>query len=223
MRQEHLKNLLLKYRNLLKDRYYRWAVIIGIVALIASGLIISATKNYVNQATGNPLGDVLLDNLPTFPMINFLIWGIITIVVSIFIFALFHPEYFPALFKSFALLFFIRAVFISVTHIKSYPTKEIANIDYPRLVNFLYNGDDLFFSGHVALPFLAMLIFWNYKWFRSYLLIAVLASAVAVILAKSHYSIDVLAAPFITYTIYHIAQHFFKKDFGYIRSFDARD
>lgn len=145
-----------KYKKLFKDNYFRQSVLIGTLAVILAGVATSFAKGYVNQAASNPLGDLLLDNLPTLPFFGFLIWGMLAIAFSI----------------------------------------------------------------HVALPFLAALIFWNFRWFRFYLLLAVFASASAVILAKSHYSIDVFAAPFITYSIFVISRYFFKKDFGYITKND---
>lgn len=217
MPTEHFNFLFLKYKKLFGDGYFRLAILVGIFAVLLAGIATTIAKNYANQASGNPVGDLILDNLPTLPLFGFLVWGTLGIAFLIFAFALFNPEYLPAALKSVALLYFIRAGFITLTHIKVYPEKMIgAAADYRYLADLLYYGNDLFFSGHVALPFLALLIFWKHRWFRYFLIIAVLASGLGVLLAKSHYSIDVFAAPFITYSIFVISKCFFKKDFDYI-------
>ena len=73
-------------------------------------------------------------------------------------------------------------------------------------------GGDLFFSGHTGLPFLMALIFWDNKYLRWIFILTSVMFATVVLLAHLHYSIDVLSAFFITYTIFHIALFLFKKD-----------
>jgi membrane-associated phospholipid phosphatase len=58
------------------------------------------------------------------------------------------------------------------------------------------------------------LIFWNdSKFVRWISLIASITFGASVLLGHLHYSIDVFAAFFITYAIYHISQKFFAEDF----------
>jgi membrane-associated phospholipid phosphatase len=73
-------------------------------------------------------------------------------------------------------------------------------------------GGDLFFSGHTGMPFLLALIFWEDKWTRFLFLGFSIMFGIVVLLAHLHYSIDVLSAFFITYTIFHLALYIFKKD-----------
>jgi hypothetical protein len=64
----------------------------------------------------------------------------------------------------------------------------------------------------VGLPFLIALVFWDNKVLRtSFISLAIILGAVS-LMGHLHYSIDVLAAFFITYSIYHLAERFFKKD-----------
>ena len=79
-------------------------------------------------------------------------------------------------------------------------------------MSMLTFGGDLFFSGHTGMPFLLALIFWRDKWARYIFILFSVVFAVTVLLSHMHYTIDVASAFFITFTIYHIAEHLFKKD-----------
>src|SRR3989344_2485830 len=107
-----------EYKKLLRDPYFRNSVLIGLAAALLSGFVTALAKSYADQAIGSPVGDFLLDNLPTLPFFWFLIWGTLLIAISIAIFAFLNPVYWPAVLKSAALLYFIRAIFISLTHLK---------------------------------------------------------------------------------------------------------
>lgn len=76
------------------------------------------------------------------------------------------------------------------------------------------SSNDLFFSGHTGLPFLFALIFWKYKIPRYVFTVSSGIAGVAVLLSHVHYTIDVLGAYFITYTIYVISKKIFKKEYN---------
>lgn len=79
-------------------------------------------------------------------------------------------------------------------------------------------GNDLFFSGHTALPFLMALIFWqNVKLRWAFILLSLFFGSAA-LLGHLHYSIDVFAAFFITYGIFHIALKIFPDEYALLRS-----
>jgi len=76
-----------------------------------------------------------------------------------------------------------------------------------------FTGDDLFFSGHVGLTYLMALLLWDTPRLRYiYLAISIMFAAV-VLLGHLHYSIDVFAAYFITYSIYILSTRLFKRDY----------
>jgi len=81
-------------------------------------------------------------------------------------------------------------------------------ISAPSFFYFLTYANDLFFSGHVGLPFLGFLIFKDKK-IRYFMLSASIILAVTVLLMHVHYSIDVAAAYFITYSIYALGKRLF--------------
>lgn len=118
----------------------------------------------------------------------------------------------PFLIKTVALFIIIRAMFVSLTHIGPYPLKLTLE---SGMLNFITQGNDLFFSGHTGLPFLIALIFWDHLYLRILFLVSSVIFGAIVLLSHLHYSIDVFAAFFITYTIYHIALKFFHKDYDF--------
>jgi len=76
-------------------------------------------------------------------------------------------------------------------------------------VQFFGNGEiltkDLFFSGHTATLFLLFLIS-DKKLLKFIFLISTILVGAAVLLQHVHYTIDVLAAPFFTYSSYRIVK-----------------
>jgi membrane-associated phospholipid phosphatase len=116
--------------------------------------------------------------------------------------------------KSIAVFTLIRSVFVSITHISPFPTHAIiTSVFFNKEVFYgIFTGNDLFFSGHTGIPFLLALMFWENKTLRIIFLGFSLMFAMVVLLGHLHYSIDVLSAFFITYTIFDICKFFFKKD-----------
>lgn len=113
--------------------------------------------------------------------------------------------------KSVALFIVIRSIFVIMTHLG--PFSDQIAINPNDWIGALTSRNDLFFSGHTGLPFLFALAFWESKHLRLFFLFSSVVAAVSVILGHLHYSIDVFAAFFITYGIFHIAQKLFAKDY----------
>jgi hypothetical protein len=80
--------------------------------------------------------------------------------------------------------------------------------DTPGVLKMFYMND-LFFSGHTGFPFLAALIFWENRFMRYFMISMSIAQSCTVLLMHVHYSIDVLSAFFITYTIYKVSDNIF--------------
>ena len=213
-----MKEAFSEYKKLFKDKKYKKSLQGVIPFALLAGIMNYFVYDYLKTMQGNYVGDLFLDYLPTLGLFWFRSFGIVILVVSIFVLIFYKPRYIPFGFKTAGLMYIIRPFFVTLTHLTAYPTKMFIPETYPLLGRIvIYQTNDLFFSGHVALPFLVSLIFWDNKKIRySFIFIAVICG-IAALLAKTHYSIDVFAAPFITYSIYKIAEKIFKKDFDYIK------
>jgi hypothetical protein len=118
-----------------------------------------------------------------------------------------------------ALFLLVRAVFVSLTHVAPSPIDP--QLPAPFL-NSIFYGSDLFFSGHTGLPLLAALAFWHIPpWRMLYLALTAFFGAV-VLLGHYHYSIDVLAALFITHGVFQMSCWLFGRDYALFRSSESQ-
>ena len=205
--------------SLYKDREFLLSVGTGFLLLIASLGAFFFSANYANLNASNSVADIILSNTRAYDVGDIFVYGVLTMIAFLAVLVVSRPRYLPFTLKSIALLYFVRSLFVSMTHISAYPYRATLEASYFLTSNFFrafFTGDDLFFSGHVALPFLIALIFWQNVWLRAIFLIASAVFAIVVLLGHFHYTIDVFSAYFITYSIYVIARRLFRKDFARI-------
>ena len=171
-------------------------------------------SGYVNSLPNAPVTDLILSNIRVYDVSEIFVYGSVLLVFMGLLIGLSRPNYIPFAFKSVALFTLIRSVFVSLTHISSFPTRVVIESPFfnKEVFNGIFTGNDLFFSGHTGLPFLLALIFWNNKKLRFMFLGFSILFAIVVLLGHIHYSIDVLSAYFITYSIFQICKFLFKKD-----------
>lgn len=216
-----------KTRQFFKDYRKKWTPeILNSAAMslifLTFGLVINYLANlYAYYHAGNSVGDIILDNIPQFDTSWIVIYGAIGLVLLMAIILFRRPKYFSFVVKSISLFIIIRAFFISLTHIAPVPGGVL--LSSSELLEKFSLGKDMFFSGHTGLPFLFALIFWPNKFLRYLFIVISIVFAFAVLLGHFHYSIDVFAAYFITYAIFHIAVQFFKKDYQKFRQDEAED
>ncbi len=201
---------------------HMYSLVTGLVllgfSLIAYHFANEYAFDYLTRSTTTYVGDVLLDNLPVVNL-NFIIieTALITMLVAVIFLIFFRARYILFSFKALAVFNITRALFISLTHIGVYPGQITPGAGLLDGIYSYFNFQTgFFFSAHTGLPFLFALIFWKEKKLRYILLSLSFIFAVGVLFAHVHYSIDVLAAPFMAYGIFKIAEYLFPHDFEFI-------
>lgn len=196
--------------------------LLGALALLVAAYVVEHFANlyafdYSQRPTSNYVGDLVLDNIPVVDLSFIIIEVALIAIVLGTLFVVSRPRYLLFTLKAIALFIIIRALFISLTHVGIHPENIAPGLGlFDSIYTYLNFQTGLFFSGHTGMPFLVALIFWNNKKVRYVLLSLSFIFAVAVLLAHIHYSIDVLAAPFMAYGIFKIAQYLFPRDFKLI-------
>lgn len=207
----YLSDLVKKYKEFFSKKENVSALLNGLSLFILSLLANFYAALFAVRRASSPVSDLVLSNIPVFDVDAIFIYGPVVLWAFVVCLCLWEPKRIPFILKSIALFVLIRSVFITLTHIGPFPTR--APLDYSLdIVKMFTTGGDLFFSGHTGLPFLMALVFYRSYWLRVFFILAAVFFGVIVLLGHFHYSIDVLSAFFITYTIYHMAEKFYRKD-----------
>jgi len=211
-----MKQILAKHKIVWADKIFVRATAIGLVFFIASMIVNYIATNFATREASRSVTDIILSNLPVLDLDFIIIDGALAMTVFTILMLIWEPKYIPFILKSLAFFVLVRAAAMVLTHIGPYPTQELPDpARFLQAIGVGYNAD-LFFSGHTGMPFLLALIFWERKVLRYIFLAASIIFAVAVLLAHNHYSIDVFAAYFITYAIFHIALKIFTVDYRHL-------
>ncbi|MEI8269828.1 MAG: phosphatase PAP2-related protein [bacterium] len=201
-----------KWKSITEEKEFTKSLVIAFLFLFVSLYINFIAGTYATESASLPVTDIILSNIRVFDVDLIFIYGPFVLFFIVAIIASYNPKKLPFTIKSIALFTIIRSVFISLTHLGPFPTQAVtASGNFISKFTF---GGDLFFSGHTGIPFLMALIFWQNKSLRYFFLMYSFMMGIVVLLGHYHYSIDVLAAFFITYSIFHISVLFFKKDWG---------
>lgn len=204
--------------NLVKERYkihgadpfFRLSATVAIVALVISAVINYYAGTYATEVVSNSVTDIILSNTPVFNVEAVFVYGSFLLMGFIAAILIIHPKRIPFTLHSLTLFILIRSVFISLTHLGPFPYHAV--LDLGSVANKFIFGGDLFFSGHTGIPFLMALVFWRERYLRYFFIACSVGFGVTALMGHLHYTIDVLSAFFITYTIFHLAEMMFKKE-----------
>jgi hypothetical protein len=203
--------VLKKYDPYLHNKKFLISLGAAVLFLFVSVVITNYAIIYATESASGPVTDVILNNIPLFDMDGIFVYGPVVFWVIILLYLVIaEPNKIPFTLKSIALFTVIRALFVSLTHIGPFP--DHLQIIPSNIFGAINSGSDLFFSGHTGSPFLIALVFWNNKLLRVFAIIASVFFGMVVLMTHMHYSIDVFAAFFITYAIFHLCVAIFKKD-----------
>lgn len=206
-----MKKLARKYRAQFVQKEFLLSFFASLLFFSVALVINFYAGLYANENASNSVTDIVLDNIPVFSVDEIFIYGPVVFWTIVGLFCLWEPKKFPFVLKSIALFTVIRSLFITLTHLGPSPDQLIIDYSSDFIKKFTF-GADLFFSGHTGLPFLMALVFGKNHQLRNIFTVVAIFFGIIVLMAHVHYSIDVLSAFFITYTIYHIAVWLFPKD-----------
>ena len=200
------------WKVLLCDHAFKVSLFVGVCLLMGAYLVNYYASTYNDVSEYLSVGDLILDNIPTYNMEFFFTWFMYFMMVMLFVYPIFfEPEIVPFALKTFSLLIYFRAGFILLTNIGPpdgfyYDGTQVGG----NFIADLMFRNDLFFSGHTAYPFLAFLIFKNTR-LRWFFLVGAIIEGITVLMMHVHYSIDVFAAFFIVFGVYSASEAIFKK------------
>lgn len=206
MIKEYFSKLVHHWKLLLRDRAYVLSFLVGLLVIFGSLMLNGLASTYNDTTIYAPVGDLILDELPTYNLEFLFTWGFYLIIASIVCYPLFFkPEIVPFVLKTFGILLVVRSAFIVLTHFGPpegfFYSDEIMGNGFIESTAIFRFRNDLFFSGHTSATFLAFLLFRG-SLFRWLMLVGSFLMGATVLLMHVHYSIDVFAAFFIAYGVY---------------------
>jgi hypothetical protein len=201
------RELVRRYKDHFAHHDYRVAAVGSFLLFLASIFASIMAGHFATSVASNPVSDIVLSNTPAFKVGDLFVFGTFMLVFFMAALLFAHPRRIPFIFLSLALLFFIRAGFVSMTHMAAFPERAVS--DFGLTVRKYFFGNDLFFSGHTGAPFMMALVFWRDLKIRLAFIAWSIFFGAVVLLGHLHYTIDVVAAFFITYSVYCLAEWLF--------------
>jgi len=209
-----LKKFILKVKTLLKDKKYVLFLLSSFLFLGVVYVITYYVSIYNDFYSYDAIkSDLILDKIPTLNLEFIFSWGmLITVGIATVYFFVLKPELAPSVICAYAFLFLTRTFFNIMTHVgppvDSYFLNNSNLLNLP-LENLIFRND-LFFSGHAAIPFLAFLYI-RHTGFKAVMFVSTILMSLTVLFMHVHYTIDVFAAFFITYGVFVFNKKLFVK------------
>ncbi|MCG6912614.1 sphingomyelin synthase family protein [bacterium BMS3Abin03] len=199
----------MKWQDFIAQKKSEIIFTIVLVALVL--FFLPKFLNFVELRDGVILPDPIL-KLFTPVNLTWLTFALIYVsLISAIIYFSTKPDLLFTALQSYAILIIIRMVVMFVTPFNPPADSIILNDPFVQLFG---SGEiltkDLFFSGHTATLFLLYLIA-DKKYLKFTYLIFTIIVGLAVLLQHVHYTIDVIAAPFFSYTSFRLVKIFKNK------------
>jgi hypothetical protein len=203
------------YFTLSGSRAYLRSLCEGAAFFAASSIAIFAAVSYATIHASNYVTDLVLSRVGPYNVRFLFIYGTFTAFAITACLLIWRPNRLPFALKAMALFLLVRAVFVALTHMAPSPIDPQKAAPF---FNSIFYGSDLFFSGHTGLPLLAAFAFWHIPPWRMFYLALTAFFGSIVLLGHYHYSIDVLAALFITHGVFQMSCWLFARDYALFRS-----
>ncbi len=184
---------------------HKYLIFISLIFFILANIASFLASRYVDKITTVEVPDLILNLIPVLDLNFLFVYGFLAVIIIIISYVIFFrvKNSYKVLLQ-FSLLILVRSFFIILTHVGQ-PLEARAITGSPIFFQFLNFRNDLFFSGHAAIPFMAFLLFRKEKIGIFFLAMSIIL-AITVLFLHIHYSIDVFGAFFITYGTYVLGE-----------------
>lgn len=180
---------------------YRYLILLSLAIVAAATFLDYYSGVYVSTTEVAAVPDLILDHIGPVDLGFFYVYGYLILCFTLFLYPfVLHIRTLHVVVSQFSFLVMLRAVFVLLTHLQT-PADGIT-VDFPWIFKGISFQNDMFFSGHTAIPFLGFLLF-DGK-IRYFFLCGSISLGTVVLLMHLHYSIDVFSAFFITYCCHRI-------------------
>jgi hypothetical protein len=188
---------------------YRYLILLSLLIVAVATFLDYYSGVYVSTKTKVAyVPDLILDHVGPVDIGFFYVYGYLTLCFALFLYPfVLHIRTLHVVVSQFSFLVMLRGVFVLLTHLQTPPDGIV--VDFPWIFN------DMFFSGHTAIPFLGFLLF-DGK-IRYFFLAGSICMGTVVLLMHLHYSIDVFSAFFITYCCYRVGNVLLEKIVPHIK------
>jgi len=210
----NFSNHLQSFFFVLKSRYFYFSLLSILAGTGLNNASQSYLHDYISEGKTLPiLSDMILDKLPVIDVsLIYDITALIPIVLA-FVYIIHKRDYnrIPFIFLMIGIFYVVRGIFIVLTPFGNPP---MFNGSDPLFHGFSNYELGVYPSGHAGNVFLILLLVNDrvYKWLIGICLIVVI---LALFLAHSHYSIDILSGLFFAYAIRSYGEkHFSNFDLG---------
>jgi hypothetical protein len=192
------------FRDWVREFLQNWKLIgISLILVVLATIVDYHAGVYVTSTGAIDVPDLILNRIEKpIDLSPVFVYGYIAIIVTLFSYPLvFHIRTLHRVISQFSLLVTLRSGFIILTHLQT-PVNAI-DVSFPWIFGGLSFENDMFFSGHTAIPFLGFLLF-RHSPIRYLFLMGSFIMGTTVLAMRQHYSIDVFGAFFITYCSYRM-------------------
>jgi hypothetical protein len=201
------------WRYAFAEPFYKKRLQLGLIIWIALLIAFPFFFDFIEIRNGIILHDFIINSLPAYDV------SILTFLIiwSMFLLFLYRAMYNPELLLLFlwAFIFLSISRFLTIYFVPLNPPEQliplrdpITNIFYGRKHGFITK--DLFYSGHTSTQFLMYLCLTK-KLDKILALTSTILVGFLVLIQHVHYSVDVIAAPFITYIVYLLSKQLVKR------------
>jgi len=188
---------------------YKYLIAASLAFIVLALYLDYCSGVYVSSAPSVGVPDLILDSFKAIDLNPLFVYGYMALIVGLFIHPLFfHIRTLHVVVTQFSFLLILRSVLMIFTHLQT-PSGSIP-VNFPWYFGHLYFENDMFFSGHTAVPFLGFYLF-RRSGLRYVFLVGAIVMGIVVLAMHLHYSIDVFAAFFMTYCSYRMGNVVIRK------------
>lgn len=206
--------------------HYKWWIgtLCALVSLFLLSYSVYTRLGWVADQRALPTGsDWLLRRLPTLNVLPVLSWGWFGLhLYAAGAAGAYHPRRIPFLLFLLSVYVLVRTAFIFLS-----PIGPPVGIMDMRQLDFIFSkimgtwtfNNEFIFSGHTSIPFLFYLFF-ETRGLKAVMLAGSVVMGACVLLSRNHYTVDVLAAYLVSYSIYRLSERLY---YGWVQPlFKAR-